>query len=181
MAHALAHALNLDVQNTLGKADPRSPPPAVAWQLVAKRFSPEQEWAADKLAYQIYVHAGWDPEQYGNLYVRLGDRYPGPEQNGRAPLWLRQEAGRVPGNDARRTRREWPVADRRTFGELRRRSQSQAAGAGGAAATNPAQAQEAQVFLWAFPNCILPFDLPYQKQAQELLRPRPPIVQPEPN
>ena len=55
------------------------------------------------------------------------------------------------------------------------------AGAGGAAATNPAQAQEAQIFLWAFPNCILPFDLPYQKQAQEPLRPRPPQPQPEPN
>ena len=182
MAHALAHSLNLDVQNTLGEADPRLSPPAVAWQLVANRFSAQQEWAADKLAYHIYVRAGYDPEQFGNLFIKLTDRFPGPERVDRAPLRIRGEVARpsISGVTPNLKWRDRPVADRRTFTDLKRRAQSQASS--GPPATNPAEAQAAQVFLWAFPNCVLPFDLPGQVQAQEMLRPRPPQVTPiEPN
>ena len=173
MAHALAHALNLDVQNTLGKADPRMPPAGVAWQLVINRFTAQQDWAADKLAFSIYARAGYDPEQYGNLYLKLSDRYPGPAAVDRAPLSIRPEAARVSGVTAlRKWRDARPVADRRTFADLKRKAQSLASA--GVPASNPTQAQVAQVFLWAFPNCVLAFDLPAQVQAQELLRPRPP-------
>jgi hypothetical protein len=180
MAHGLAHVLNLDVQNTLGKADPRTPPAGVAWQFVTNRFSAQQEWAADKLAYAIYVRAGYDPELYGNVYAKLSDLYPGPAAVDRAPLSIRPEVARVSGVEPQRKWRKAPVADRRTFLDLKRQSQSQASV--GVPSTNPAQAQEAQVFLWAFPNCILPFDLPDQQRAQEILRPRPPTTPPiEPN
>ena len=180
VAHALAHALNMDVQNSLAKADPRAVPPAVAWQFVTNRFTAQQEWAADKLAFAIYAKAGYDPEVFGNLFVRLGDRFPGPAAVDRAPPSIRPEAARVSGVSTQGTRRRPPVADRRTFLDLRRQAQSLSAS--GPAATLPAQAQEAQIFLWAFPNCVLPFDLPAQQQAQELLRPRPPPEGPkEPN
>jgi hypothetical protein len=178
MAHAVAHAMNLDVQNTLRDPDARLPPPAVAWQFVTNRFTPQQEWAADKLAFAMYARAGWDPEQYGNLYLKLGDRYPGRPENGRAPLSYRTEAGRVSGLEPQRRWRQPPVADRRTFNDLRRSATSL-----GTAATGPALlAPEAQIILWALPNCVLPFDLPGQVQAQELLRPRPQAGPPvEPN
>ena len=180
MAHALAHVLNLDVQNTLGKADPRTPPPGVAWQFVTNRFTAQQEWAADKLAYAIYVRAGYDPDLYGNLFAKLSDQYPGPAAVDRAPLSIRPEVARVAGVEPQRKWRKAPVADRRTFVDLKRQSQSQSSGGG--PTSNPAQAQEAQVFLWAFPNCVLPFDLPDQQRAQEMLRPRPPVTPPiEPN
>ena len=171
MAHAVAHVMNLDVQNVLKGVDPRSPPPAVAWRFVTNRFTAQQEWESDKLAFGMYARAGWDPEQFGNLFLKLSDRYPGPAAVDRAPLSIRPEAARVSGVDVQRGgRRHPPVADRRTFNDLRRRALSQAA-----AATNPAAlAPEAQIILWAFPNCILPFDLPGQVDAQELLRPRPP-------
>ena len=178
MAHGLAHVLNLDVQNALGKADPRTPPPGVAWEMVTNRFTAQQEWAADKLAYAIYVRAGYDPDLYGNLFAKLSDQYPGPAAVDRAPLSIRPEVARVAGVEPQRKWRRAPVADRRTFADLKRQSQSQASAGG---ATN-AQAREAQVFLWAFPNCVLPFDLPDQQRAQELLRPRPPETpEKEPN
>jgi hypothetical protein len=186
LAHAVAHALNLDVQNTQKTADPRLSPPAVAWRFVTGRFSPQQEWAADKLAFAIYTRAGWDPDQYGNLYLKLSDRYPGRPENGRPPLAYRTEAGRVSGVEPQRRWRRPPVADRRTFTDLRRRAHFAGGGPpGGGATTNPAGADaatavnlalppEAEIILWALPNCILPFDLPGQVQAQDLLRPRPP-------
>jgi len=184
MAHGLAHVMNLDVQNTLPKADPRATPPAVAWQFVTRRFTAQQEWAADKLAYAIYVRAGYDPELYGNLFAKLSDLYPGPAAVDRAPLSIRPEVARVSGVTPNHKWRDRPVADRRTFIDLKRQAQSQASA--GMPATNPAQAQaqaeEAQILLWAFPNCILPFDLPDQQRAQEILRPRPPVTPPiEPN
>ena len=174
MAHAVAHAVNLDVQNVLKDVDPRSPPPAVAWQFVTNRFTAQQEWASDKLAFAIYARAGWDPEQYGNLFLKLSDRYPGPAAVDRAPLSIRPEAARVSGVEPQRRWRRAPVADRRTFTDLRRRAVSLAA-----AATNPATlSPESQIILWALPNCVLPFDLPGQVDAQELLRPRPPATPP---
>ena len=178
MAHAVAHAMNLDVQNTLRDPDPRLPAPSVAWQFVMSRFTPQQEWAADKLAFAMYARAGWDPEQYGNLYLKLSDRYPGRPENGRAPLSYRTEAARASGLEPQRRWRRAPVADRRTFNDLRRVATSMGAAATGPALMNP----EAQIILWALPNCILPFDLPGQVQAQDLLRPRPPVKPPiEPN
>ena len=181
MAHALAHAVNLDVQNTLGKADPRMPPAGVVWQFVTHRFTAQQEWAADKLAFAIYSRAGYDPEQYGNLYVKLSDRYPGGERYDRAPLRIRPEAARpsISGVVPKPAWRDAPVADRRTFAELKRNAQS--LGPAAAPTSNPTATQEAQIFLWAFPNCVLPFDLPRQQQAQELLRPRPVEPPIEPN
>lgn len=184
MAHAVAHALNLDVQNALGQADPRTPPPGVAWQFVSNRFTAQQEWEADKLAFAIYVRAGYDPELFGNLFQKLSDRYPGRAAVDRAPTWIRPQVALRSTLDLRRIRRRPPVADRRMFADLRRQAQSPAATGQSPAdpPADPAAAEEAQIFLWAFPNCILPFDLPRQQQAQELLRPRPPAEPPiEPN
>jgi predicted Zn-dependent protease len=168
VAHALAHAVNLDVQSLPIRPDPRGqrPPDAVTWQFVTNRFSAQQEWAADKLAFAIYARAGWDPDRFGTLYTRLGDEYRGPTSVDRAPLSIRPEAARVSGVDPNRRWRKPPVADRRTFSELRETARS-------LAAQSP-RGMAAEVLLRAMPNCVLPADQPEQVQAQEMIRPRPP-------
>ena len=167
MAHAVAHALNLDVQNLPIRPDPRGvPPEAVAWQFVVNRFTAQQEWAADKLAFALYARAGWDPERFGTLFTRLGDEYRGATSVDRAPLSIRPEAARVSGVEPNRRWRKPPVADRRTFAEMREAARS-------AAASAP-QGMAAEVLLRALPNCVLPADQPDQLQAQEMIRPPPP-------
>ena len=168
MAHAVAHALNLDVQNLPIRPDPRGrqTPDAVAWQFVLNRFTAQQEWAADKLAFAIYARAGYDPERFGNLYTRLDDEYVGPRSVDRAPLSIRSEAKNVSGVDVNRRWRRPPVADRRTFGEMRESARAVAAAA--------PQGMAAEVLLRALPNCVYPADLKEQLAAQEMIRPAPP-------
>ena len=176
MAHSVAHALNLDVQNLRIRPDPggRATPDEVVWQFVLNRFTAQQEWAADKLAFAIYARAGWDPDRFGTLFTRLGDEYRGPTSVDRAPLSIRPEAARVSGVDVNRRWRRPPVADRRTFGEMRESARSVAASA--------RQGMAAEVLLRALPNCVLPGDQPEQLEAQEMLRPLPPPETPiEPN
>ena len=176
MAHAMAHAVNLDVQNLKIRPDPRGrqTPDAVTWQFVVNRFTAQQEWAADKLAFGIYARAGWDPDRFGTLFTRLGDEYRGATSVDRAPLSIRPEAARVSGVDPNRRWRRPPVADRRTFAEMRESARSLAAAA--------PQGMAAEVLLRALPNCVLPADQPDQLQAQEMIRPAPPPQTPiEPN
>ena len=175
MAHAVAHAVNLDVQNLPIRPDPRGQPPqAVVWQFVTKRFTAQQEWAADKLAFAVYAYGGWDPERFGTLFTRLGDEYRGPVAVDRAPLSIRPEAARVSGVEPKRRWRKLPIADRRTFAQLRETSRSLASAA--------PRGMAAEVLLRALPNCILPADQPDQIQAQEMIRPAPPPETPiEPN
>ena len=174
VAHGLAHALNLDVQALPIRPDPDAPPPAVAWQFVLNRFTAQQEWAADKLAFALYARAGWDPERFGALYIRLGDTYDGPTSVDRAPLSIRPEAKGVSGVEPNRRWRRANVADRRTFAELRQAARSAAAAA--------PRGMAAEVLLRAMPNCVLPADQRDQLEAQEMLRPPPPVETPiEPN
>lgn len=176
MAHAVAHALNLDVQNLPMRPNPARLPPEVAWQFVVHRFTAQQEWSADKLAFAIYARAGYDPDRFGNLFQRLSDMpaYNTPAAVDRAPLAIRPEAARVSGVEPQRRWRRAPIADRRTFAELRQTSAS-------LAAESP-KGMAAEVFLRAFPNCILPADTAEQSAAQDLLRPPPPPKTPtEPN
>jgi len=168
MAHAVAHAINLDVQSLSIRPDPRvqRTPEQVAWQFVVNRFTAQQEWAADKLAFAIYARAGWDPDRFGTLFTRLGDQYRGATSVDRAPLSIRPEAARVSGVDPNRRWRKPPVADRRTYAEMREAARS--------AAARAPQGMAAEVLLRALPNCILPADQPDQLQAQEMIRPVPP-------
>jgi predicted Zn-dependent protease len=175
MAHAMAHAVNLDVQSLPIRPDPRGQAPdAVTWQFVQNRFNAQQEWAADKLAFAIYARAGYDPDRFGSLYTRLGDEYRGPTSVDRAPLSIRPEAARVSGVDPNRRWKKPTVADRQTFGQLRETARS--------LANQSPRGMAAEVLLRAMPNCVLPADQPEQLQAQEMIRPRPPPQTPtEPN
>ena len=105
MAHAFAHAADLDVEHTGMQADPNRPPAATAWQFVTNRFTARQEEDADRLAFDVYVRAGWDPQRYENLYQRLRDKYPGNPAPDRPPLAARAQAARDRGKDASRQTR----------------------------------------------------------------------------
>jgi hypothetical protein len=62
MAHAYAHALNLDAETT-GMNPPERPRPLrqVVWDYVVNRFDAQHEGESDKLAFRLYARAGWDP------------------------------------------------------------------------------------------------------------------------
>jgi hypothetical protein len=175
IAHAYAHALNLDVEQTKLNA-PEKPRPlrAMAWDFVTNRFSLQQEREADRLAFRLYTRAGWDPAHFEDLFGRLSDQYPGPPAPDRDPLPRRAESARGMVPAVPKKWRQLPVADPRTFDALRKQ-------AGSLRFSSPAS-NDARIFLLAFPNCILSQDLDVQKQAQEKLRPPPPPpVQVEPS
>ena len=187
MAHAYAHALNLDIEGTgmnppaESGAGARRPLRQVAWDFVVNRFDLQQEQAADELAFELYVRAGWDPSQFGRLFSRLSDPGEGVTPGvapDRQPLATRGAMAR--GNTAGIAKRwkQLPVADRRTFASLREQAEKLRYVSAAAEQGNV----EALQYLVAFPNCILSEDSERQRQAQELLRPPPPpAVEVEPN
>lgn len=172
IAHAVAHSVNLDLEHVDIRPDPNIPLPLVAWQFVTHRYSTAQEQAADHLAMEIYLKAGYDPRRSAALWQHLNDRYPGVQAPDRTPMIIRiQEAARAtPG--AGQGGRPLPVADPRTFTALRRQASS----------LNPEQVPPpSQLILRALPNCILSGDAPEQQAAQQQLQPPPPPRRLEPS
>ena len=78
VAHVYAHAVNRDIEKLPIKPNPKLPLDLVAWQFVAHRFTADQEAAADRLAFSLYVAAGWDPGKFENLYQRCAIATPAP-------------------------------------------------------------------------------------------------------
>jgi hypothetical protein len=174
IAHAYAHALNLDFEATKLKP-PEKPQPVreVVWDFVTNRFTMQQERDADRLAFRLYARAGWDPAHFEDLFGRLSDPYPDGATD-RDPLPKRAENARGLVAAAPKKWRQLPVADPRTFDSLRKQAES-------LRFASPAS-NDARLYLLALPNCILSQDLDVQKQAQERLRPPPPPpVQIEPS
>ena len=175
MAHAYAHALNLDMEQTdLNPPEKPQPLRQVAWSLVVNRFESQHEQESDKLAFRLYCRAGWEPAQFEVLFSRLSDDYPGPPAPDRDPLATRGALAHGMTAGVPKKWRQLPVADPRTFDALRKHATS-------LRWASPANL-EAKLYLVAFPNCILSQDLPAQVEAQEKLRPPPPAaVQLEPS
>jgi predicted Zn-dependent protease len=164
IAHEYAHAINLDVEKTKLRPDPNRPLPAVTWQFVVNRFTLDQQAAADDLALQIYIRGGWDAARFAQFFDRLAT-VPTSVAIDRAPLPARAARLREQARDASRDSRKPPVADPKTFEALRHQAESQ---------SQPAANPDAQLFLRAFPNCILSGDPPQTLEAQDKLRPPPP-------
>ena len=175
IAHAYAHALNLDFEASKLKP-PAKPQPLreVAWDFVTTRFTVQQEHNADRLAFRLYARAGWDPAHFEDLFGRLSDKYPDGPAADREPLPRRAELARGLVAGVPKKWRQLPVADPRTYDALRKQAES-------LRFSSPAS-NDARLYLLAFPNCILSQDLDVQKQAQDKLRPPPPpAVQVEPS
>jgi predicted Zn-dependent protease len=165
VAHEYAHAMALDLEKTKMRPDPNRPLPAVAFEFVVNRLTADQESAADELAMLIYSRAGWDPQRFPVLFEHLNSIAPVNSALDRAPLPIRSQRLRASISQVSREWRQAPVADPKTFTVLR----SQAASAGQGAGS-----PEAQIYLRAFPNCMLSGDPPETRDAQEKLRPPPP-------
>ena len=163
VAHAYAHALNLDVEHVGMRPDPARSLQGIGWDFVVDRFKLPQEQEADELAQKLYTQAGYDPARFAALFDRLA-QVAAPQAPDRIPPSARAQAARLRAKDSSRSRRPFPVADPRTFSSLR----------GQAASLQPTGSPEAQVLLRAFPNCLLSGDLPDQQAAQQQLRPPPP-------
>lgn len=184
MAHAYAHALNLDFEGTAmnppaGEAG--RPLRLVAWDFVVNRFDAAQEQAADELAFRLYTRAGWDPALFERLFTRLSDPGSGGPTGtapDRQPLATRGARARGMTAGVPKRWRQRPVADARTFKALRQEAEERRH-------VSPAAEQgnrEALLYLVAFPNCILSGDTEHQLDAQEMLRPPPPpAIEVEPN
>ncbi len=179
IAHAYAHALNLDTETTgVTPADKPRPLRMVAWDFVVNRFTRQHEGESDKLAFRLYVRAGWDPGRFEVLFARLSDEYPGPAAPDRDSLSERGALARGMVAGVPKKWRQLPVADPRTFDALRKQATSLRFASRAASSPN----KESLLYLLAFPNCILSQDLPKQQEAQELLRPPPPPqIELEPN
>lgn len=177
MAVQYAHALDLDVQRTGMRPDAR---PAtdrqavdrVALLYVASPFAAGQLLEADRRAFDFYAFGGWDPAKFPLAYERLKsyqrlDLPPATGGDGqpRPTLSVRAAAGRslASAPPARaRDRRQPTVADAQTFRELKQSAE--------AVSRQLRGTDRAFLYLAAFPNVVLPGDLPIQEQAQVQLR-----------
>jgi len=172
IAHAYAHAVDLDVEHLDLHPDANVALPLVAWEFVTHRFTLAQERAADQLAFEFYTRAGYDPAKFAALFEHLSTLFPQPAAGDRVPLVVRARLARDWAAPAPRERRPLPVADPRTFVSLRAQ----------AAPLNPELTPtQSQLFLRAFPNCVLSADTPDQQAAQQILRPVPPPTRLEPS
>ena len=184
MAHAYAHALDLDLQQTGMRPDPERTLDNLdraVYAYVTNRTNPEHERRADDRAFEFYARGGWDPARFGTIFVRLRDvgieGATGPAAPDRLSLEQRsalaaERLARLPAS-ARNWRRH-NVADPQTFAELRQAARELPEGPG------PYLARP-WVYLRALPNCVLPTDEPEQRQAQEYLRQIvfPPLQEPQ--
>jgi len=162
IAHAYAHLVNLDLEATKMKPDETGPLSMVAWNYVANRFSLEQEKQADALAQRIYLRGGWDPGKFSTLFEHLESHSGALVAPDRLPLPVRVAVLEDSLIGLSRPGRKLPVADPKTFVSLRDRSSS---------IHETTAPMVPELFLKAFPNCILSGDTPEQREAQERLRP----------
>jgi len=165
MAHEFAHAVSLDIEKTGMKPLPAGSLDRMAYQFVLYPFTGTTELSADDLAFSFYVRGGWDPARFADIFDRLRVRNLDLPSTGHPTLSARAAAAREAASHLSPESRNWrqpTVADAQTFKELRARAN---AGSERADPTN-----RAWLYLRAFPNCLLPADMPDQRAAQAQLK-----------
>jgi predicted Zn-dependent protease len=173
IAHTCAHAVNLDLEHIDLRPDPNTPLPLAVWDLANHRYTAQQERTADRLAFEIYLKAGYDAQKFTSLLEHLADRYTSIQAPDRAPMLTRIQEIRALGLPVDPSgKRPLPVADPKTFDALRRQA---------ASLKQDQVPQMAQVMLSALPNCMLSGDTPEQDTARQQLRPLPPPKRLEPS
>jgi Zn-dependent protease with chaperone function len=180
MAHEFAHAVDLDVQRTGMRPTPGDTLDRIAYLYVVNAFSPSLEDEADRRAFDFYARGGWDPSKFADVFARLQARgldrpqgAPAGALAGRGatlvpgiPLQARAAAANALARNLPAASRGWrkaTVADPQTFKDLRARAAT-------AQGERSAPQNRSWLFLRAFPNCLLPTDLPDQQAAQQQLK-----------
>ena len=174
IAHAYAHLVHRDLEQTKMQPDPRMGISLVVWDLVANRFDLAKEHEADELAVRIFARAGWDPKRFPLLFEHLESVSGGNVAPDRLLLPARASVLSDEAAEAHQTARILPVADPRTFISLRKHA---------AQFHEPPGPLLPYLYLRAIPNCMLSGDDALQREAQERLRPRlpAPVQTLEPN
>lgn len=145
----------------------------VAGQFVGMGFGRKDENEADKFGFQFYVHAGWDPDHFGDFFQQMVDKGydTTPELASSHPL-LRDRV-----ENAKRRSAEWKeknpdwqryrkpnVAAGADFKRLQERAL-----AVGKSVPNDSSLKAALLMFDSFPSCVAPKDQPRQTEARKEL------------
>jgi predicted Zn-dependent protease len=143
----------------------------LAGKFVGMGFTRKDEAEADKLGFDFYARAGWDPNQFAGFFQTMIDQGHDttPEMMSDHPtLASRVEAAKKYAAELPPDAKSWrrpPVADAAKFEQIKQR-----AVAVGAKMPNDETLAKAQSLLSAFPSCVSPIDQPDQEQAQKQLK-----------
>ncbi len=141
-----------------------------AGQFLGLGFTRDDEDEADKLGFQFYVRAGYDPAKFPDFFRQMIEKGhdTSPEITSSHPKLsnrvknAERRVSELPPN-ASQWRKPQVVGPQR-FVQLQNRAKSYAA-----KVPKDKTLQAAQLMLAAFPSCVAPEDLPNQKKAQEEL------------
>ncbi|HEV8113689.1 MAG TPA: M48 family metalloprotease [Planctomycetota bacterium] len=142
----------------------------VVTQFLGLGYTREDEAEADKYGFDFYVHAGWDPQRFGDFFQQLIDQGldKTPEIESDHPsLASRVEAAKARAAALPPEAASWrkaPVADASKFASLKTRVAQI-----GATRKTSEELAKAQTLLSAVPSCVTPVDQPDQKRAQATL------------
>ena len=145
----------------------------IAGQFIGMGFTRKDETEADRMGFQFYATAGWDPDKFGGFFQTLIDK--GLDSSSALasdhPLLKDRVA------EAKKWSAEWkeehpnwkknlqpPIADASTFAKYQAR-----AVAIGKKTPSDKTLAAAKLMLNAFPSCVAPTDQPQQTQAREAL------------
>lgn len=137
-------------------------------QFLSMGYTRDDEAEADKLGFEFYARAGWDPERFGDFFQQLIDKGMDttPESLSDHPtLASRVEAARKRAANLPPEAAQWrrpPVAD--VAGYARKKEHVAQVSA---RSPSDADLKTAQTLLAAIPSCVLPVDAPEQKVAQQ--------------
>jgi predicted Zn-dependent protease len=166
--HEYAHVYARHVQQELKRDNGLDGEAALLFPFATLRSSAMQERAADVIAFEIYVKAGWDPGRYAAIYQRMADE--GGAQVDRTRLKEKVMDAQRRADALPPAAREWgqpPVADDARFAQLQSQAKALIAGA--------PRNERAELLLACFPSCLGASDSPAQSQARLKLFPPAPV------
>ncbi|MBI5364118.1 MAG: M48 family metalloprotease [Planctomycetes bacterium] len=142
----------------------------IAGNFLAMGFTRDDEAEADKLGFEFYTHAGWDPERFGGFFQQLIDKGfdKTPEAASDHPsLSSRVAAAKQRAAALPATAHEWrkpPIADDARFTALKARAE-----AVGKTMPNDQSLARAKLLLAAVPSCLVPQESQEQVEARATL------------
>lgn len=143
----------------------------VAGQFVGMGFTRDNEDEADKIGFQFYCHAGWDPQQFPGFFQTLIDK--GMDKTPEALSDHPKLANRVAATKKRiaalpaeaSSWRKPEIADQAKFNELKARAERISS-----QMPNDGSLQQARMLFAAFPSCVSPAEQPDQVAAQNKVK-----------
>lgn len=143
---------------------------AAGGQFLGMGFTRKDEDEADKLGFQFYAHAGWDPAHFGDFFQSLIDKGldTTPEMMSDHPkLANRVEAAKRRAAELPDNASQWRRPN--ILGQAKFNALQQRVVVVGKKMPNDQSLAAAQLLLSAFPSCVTPTEQPDQKKAQAVI------------